>query len=58
MYLQYISLVLQLLLQVLSGLKGAQAPAEVIAAVQAAIDSIVAHQNDIISKSNLDAMRG
>jgi len=42
----------------LSGIKGGKAPAELIAAIQAAIDAILAHKQDIINKSNLDSLRG
>jgi len=58
MYLTLIDLGIQFLLPFLSGLKGGKAPAEVIAAIQAAIDAIIAHKQDIINKSNLDALRG
>ena len=33
-------------------------PAEVVAAVQAAIDAIAAHKDDAITKANLEAQRG
>ncbi len=33
-------------------------PAEVAAAVQAAIDALFAHKNDLITKANIDAQRG
>jgi hypothetical protein len=58
MYLTLIDLGIQFLLPFLSGLKGGNAPAEVIASIQAAIDAIIAHKQDVISKSNLDSMRG
>jgi len=58
MYLTLLDLGIQFLLPFLSGLKGGKAPAEVLAAVQAAIDAILAHKQDVISKSNLDSMRG
>jgi hypothetical protein len=58
MYIQLIDLGIQFLIQYLSGLKGAKVPAEILASVQAAIDALAAHKNDVISKSNLDAMRG
>lgn len=58
MYLTLIDLGIQFLLPFISGLKGGKAPAEVIAAVQAAIDAIIAHKVDIINKSNLDSLRG
>ena len=58
MYLTLIELGIQFLLPFLSGLKGGKAPAEIIASIQAAIDALLAHKADIISKSNLDAQRG
>jgi hypothetical protein len=58
MYLTLIDLGIQFLLPFISGLKGGKAPAEVIAAVQAAIDAIIAHKQDVINKANLDSLRG
>ena len=58
MYLTLIDLGIQFLLPFISGLKGGKAPAEVIQAVQAAIDAIIAHKQDVISKANLDSLRG
>ena len=58
MYLTLIELGIQFLLPFLSGLKGGKAPAEIIASIQAAIDALLAHKQDIINKSNLDALRG
>jgi hypothetical protein len=58
MYLTLIDLGVQFLVPFLSGLKGSKVPTEVAAAVQSAIDALIAHKADIISKSNLDAMRG
>ena len=58
MYLTIIELGIQFLVPFLSGLKGSKVPAEVAQAVQAAIDALIAHKADIISKSNLDAQRG
>jgi hypothetical protein len=58
MYLTLIDLGIQFLLPFISGLKGGKAPAEVIAAIQAAIDAIIAHKQDIINKSNLESLRG
>jgi len=58
MYLTLLDLGIQFLLPFISGLKGGKAPAEVIAAIQAAIDAIIAHKQDVISKSNLDSLRG
>ena len=36
---------------------GHKLPAEVVAAIQAAIDAITEHQTDIISKANLEKER-
>lgn len=58
MYLTLLDLGISFLQQYLSGIKGAKLPAEIIAAVQASIDAIAAHKADIISKSNIDALRG
>lgn len=58
MYITIIDLGIQFLLQYLSGLKGAKVPAEILASVQAAIDALATHKNDVISKSNLDSLRG
>jgi hypothetical protein len=58
MYLALIELGIQFLLQYLSGLKGGKVPAEVVAAIQAAIDALLAHKQDVINKSNLESLRG
>ena len=58
LYGPLLSLGIQFLMQFLTGLKAAKAPTQVIASVQGAVDSLVEHQNDIISKANLDALRG
>lgn len=58
MYLTLIDLGIQFLLPFISGLKGGKAPAEIIASVQAAVDALLAHKQDIINKSNLDSLRG
>lgn len=58
MYLALVELGIQFLQQYLGGLKGAKVPLEVATAVQAAIDSLITHKNDVISKSNLDSLRG
>ena len=58
MYIQLIELGIQFLLPFISSLKGGKTPADIIAAVQAAVDALLAHKQDLISKSNLDAMRG
>lgn len=46
------------LLETLLGKLKSQVPAEVAAAVQAAIDALAAHRDDLITKANLDAERG
>jgi hypothetical protein len=58
MYLSLIELGINFLSQFLSNLKWGKAPAEVLASVQAAIDSLQAHKLDMITKSNIDALRG
>lgn len=58
MYLALIDVGLTFLQQFVGGLKTGKAPAEIIAAIQAAADALFAHKTDIISKSNLDALRG
>lgn len=58
MLLTILDLGIQFLTQYLSSVKSLKLPAEVAAAVQAAIDALFAHKADIISKSNLDALRG
>lgn len=58
MYLTLIDLGIQFLLPFISGLKGGKAPAEIIASIQAAVDALLAHKQDIINKSNLDSLRG
>jgi hypothetical protein len=45
-------------LQYLSGLKNGKVPAEIVTAIQAAIDALLAHKQDVISKSNLESLRG
>lgn len=35
-----------------------QVPLHVVAAVQAAIDALAAHKDDLITKANLEAQRG
>jgi len=58
MYLSLIEMGIGFLTQFLAGLKGAKAPVEVLTALQAAIDSLTTHKYDIISKANLDSLRG
>lgn len=42
----------------LPSLTKAKAPAEVLNAVSATVDALVAHKNDIITKQNLESQRG
>ncbi len=58
MYLSLIDVGLTFLQTFVGGLKTGKAPAEVIAAVQAAVDALFNHKADIISKSNLESLRG
>lgn len=58
MYLILVELGIQFLTQYLQSAKGAKLPAEILAAVQAAIDALLTHKQDIINKANLDALRG
>jgi len=58
MYLALIDVGITFLQSFLGGLKGGKAPSEVVAAIQAALDAVFAHKQDIINKSNLDALRG
>lgn len=58
MYITLLDVGLGFLQTFLGGLKGSKAPAEIVASVQAAIDAIFAHKQDIISKSNLESLRG
>jgi hypothetical protein len=58
MYLTLIDVGLGFLQQFLTGLKGGKAPAEVVAAVTAAVDALANHKQDIISKANIDSLRG
>lgn len=56
-YLIFIQMGIGLLQQIVSGLKGAKAPKEVIDSVQAGLDSLLVHQTDMITKANLDSLR-
>lgn len=58
MTIQLIDLGISFLLPFLQGLKNSKVPAEVVAAVQAAIDAIAAHKQDLLTKANFDAQRG
>lgn len=58
MTIQLIDLGISFLLPFLQGLKNSKVPAGVVAAVQAAIDAIAAHKQDLLTKANFDAQRG
>ena len=58
MYLILVELGIQFLTQYLQSVKGSKLPAEVLAAIQAAIDALINHKQDVINKSNLDSLRG
>lgn len=58
MYITLLDVGLTFLQQFIGGLKTGKAPAEVIAAVQSAVDALFAHKADIITKAGLDAARG
>jgi len=58
MYLTLLDVGLGFLQTFLGGLKGSKAPAEIVASIQAALDALFAHKQDVISKSNLDSLRG
>ena len=58
MYLILVELGIQFLTQYLQSVKGSKLPAEVLTAIQAAIDALINHKQDVINKSNLDSLRG
>lgn len=55
--IEFIDLGLGVLETILSKLKS-QVPVEVVTAMQAAIDALAAHKNDLVTKANLEAQRG
>lgn len=55
--IELIDLGLGVLETILGRLKS-QVPEEVATAIQAAIDKLAAHKNDLITKANLEANRG
>jgi len=57
-YLTLLDMGLGFLETFLAGLKGSKAPAEIVAAIQAALDALFSHKQDVINKSNIDALRG
>ena len=58
MWLTVLEMGIQFLGPFIASLKAGKAPAEVITAVQGALDAVIAHKADVISKLNLDAQRG
>jgi hypothetical protein len=52
-----IDLGLELGKDLLASLTKAKAPQEVLSAAQAAVDAIAQHQQDVITKANLEAQR-
>ncbi len=57
-YLSDIDLGLTLLQAILSKYQKNKAPVEVTAAIQAAIDAVLAHKDDVITKAALESQRG
>lgn len=58
-YTILINLGLTALQTFLGGIKSiGKAPVEVVAAVQAAVDAVAAHKDDLVTKANLEAQRG
>ena len=57
-YLPLIELGIGFLEKYLGNLKAAKAPIEIIEDTQAALNSLLTHQADVISKANLDSLRG
>ena len=58
MYLILIELGISFLTQYFQSAQGAKLPAEILAAIQAAITALINHKQDVINKSNLDSLRG
>jgi hypothetical protein len=56
-YITLLDLGLGFLQSFLGNLKN-KLPAEVIASIQAAIDALVAHKDDVVTRANLEAQRG
>lgn len=57
MLLAFLELGINFGTQFLQGAKGAKLPLEVINAVQAMIDALINHKQDVINKANLEAGR-
>lgn len=55
--IEIVDLIAGILTTALGGLKN-KVPVEVTQAVQAAIDALNAHKDDLITKANLEAQRG
>lgn len=45
-------------LQLFLGKMSSKLPAQVVAAVQAAVDALAAHRTDLLTKANFEAQRG
>lgn len=56
-YITLLDLGLTFLGQFLGKLKN-KLPAEVVTSIQAAIDALSAHKDDVVTKANLEAQRG
>ena len=57
-YLMLLDLGISFLQQYLGNMKAAKVPIEVAQAIEASIAALMAHKQDIITKSNLDSLRG
>lgn len=58
LYVGLLDLGLSFLRQFVASLTKQKAPTEVIDAVQASVDALEAHQNDVLSKADWEAQRG
>lgn len=56
-YITLLDLGLSFLQTFLGNLKN-KLPAEVVQSIQAAIDALVAHKDDVVTRANLEAHRG
>jgi hypothetical protein len=56
-YLPVVQLGLSLIQALLGQLKS-KVPAEIVASLQASADALEQHQNDLVTKANLEAQRG
>lgn len=57
MYLLLVDTGLSFLQGFLTSMKSGKAPAEVVAALQAAVDAVAAHKADLLTKANFEAAR-